>query len=112
MAERKRKAADQAATTTTAKRGRKPAAAKAAQQVNLPIDSDEVVTLVKKEEAKPEKSLYKVECRSVLNVRSGAGMEYPVIKQIPNGSEVAVMEKDNGWGRIGENEWVMLQFLK
>ena len=107
MAERKKKAADQAATTTTtAKRGRKPAAAKAAQ-VEKPVKPE-----TKPAETAEQKTTYKVECKSVLNVRSGAGKEYLVIRQIDNGSDVDVFEQANGWGRIGANEWVMLEFLK
>lgn len=104
MAERKKKAVDQAATEAKPKttRGRKPAAAKAEK----PIEP------VEKAEAAPEKDNYTVACRSVLNVRSGAGKQYPVIKQLPNGSDVSVYEQAEGWGRIGPDEWVMMEFLK
>ena len=106
MAERKKKAADQAATaTTTAKRGRKPAAK--AAQVEKPVKPE-----TKPAETAEQKKAYKVDVKTVLNVRSGAGKEYPVIKQLDNGSVVDVYEQANGWGRIGANEWVMLEFLK
>ena len=48
----------------------------------------------------------------VLNVRSGAGEEYPVIAQIKNGTPVVVSEEKNGFGKIGEGKWVMMTKLK
>ena len=102
MAERKKKAADQAATPTTAsKRGRKP---KTAEVKTEPVE--------KPVEVMPEKSIYKVVCNSVLNVRCGAGKQFAVVRQIPNETEIEVLEQADGWGRIGLDEWVMMQFLK
>lgn len=46
-----------------------------------------------------------------LNVRSGAGKEFRVVRQIPNATPVKVHELCNGWGRIGPNEWVMMSLL-
>ena len=106
MAERKTKAADQAANKPKSTRGRKPAAAKAAQ-VEKPVKPE-----TKPVETAEQKKAYKVDVKTVLNVRSGAGKEYPVVKQLDNGSDVDVYEQANGWGRIGANEWVMLEFLK
>ena len=104
MAERKKKAADQtAATVKTSTRGRKPKKAEVAQ-VEQAVEPVAAIA--------PEKSSYKVACKTVLNVRSGAGKQFAIVRQIPNDSDVAVYEQADGWGRIGPNEWVMLQFLK
>lgn len=48
----------------------------------------------------------------VLNVRSGAGEEYPVITQLKNDTPVTVSEEKNGFGKIGEGKWVMMTKLK
>lgn len=47
-----------------------------------------------------------------LNVRSGAGKEFKVVRQIPNNTTVIVYELNNGWGRVGPDEWVMMSLLK
>ena len=48
---------------------------------------------------------------NVLNVRSGAAKDFPVISQLKNGTVVTVYEKENGFGRIGDGQWVMLDLL-
>ena len=55
---------------------------------------------------------YTVNVNSVLNVRSGAGTNYKVVRQLANGTKVTVYETSNGWGRIGNNEWVSMNYLK
>lgn len=109
MAERKKKAADQAVSETKQKttRGRKPAAK--VEQVEKPIESIEPV---EKAVPAPEKHSYTVACQTVLNVRAGAGKQFVIVRQIPNGSDVTVSEQVNGWGNIGPDEWVMMEFLK
>lgn len=54
---------------------------------------------------------YTVKVNSVLNVRSGAGTNYRVVRQLANGTKVTVYETSNGWGRIGNNEWVSMNYL-
>ena len=49
---------------------------------------------------------------NVLNVRSGAGKEFPVVRQIENGTTVTVYETANGFGRIAYGQWVMLDLLQ
>ena len=49
---------------------------------------------------------------NVLNVRSGAGKEFPVVRQLENGTKVTVYEKASGFGRIADGQWVMLDLLK
>ena len=60
----------------------------------------------------PEARCYEVCCSSVLNVREGSGKEHRVVRQIKNGLIVTVYEQANGFGRIGDGEWVMMDFLK
>lgn len=49
---------------------------------------------------------------NVLNVRSGAGKEFSVVNQLENGTTVTVYEKQNGFGRIADGQWVMLELLQ
>lgn len=48
----------------------------------------------------------------VLNVRTGAGKDFPVTAQLKEGTPVVVSEEKNGFGKIGEGKWVMLEKLK
>lgn len=47
-----------------------------------------------------------------LRVRTGPGLEYSIVDQLPNGSVVKVTETDNDWAKIDDGFWVMKQFLK
>lgn len=62
----------------------------------------------------PKEEKYVVACKSVLNVRAGAGREYKVIRQIPNGTIVTMLDYNphRMFGRIGDGEWVDVHFLK
>ena len=53
-----------------------------------------------------------VNAKSGLNVRSGAGTGYRIIKALPYGTKVTVYETSNGWARIGNGQWVSAQYLK
>ena len=59
----------------------------------------------------PSKNDYTVNVKTKLNVRSGAGKENPIVRLINDGDHVTVYEKENNFGRIGDNEWVCLDFL-
>ncbi len=49
---------------------------------------------------------------SNLNVRSGPGTNYKIIRKLSNGSRVTIYEENNGWGRIsGSQEWVSLSYI-
>lgn len=63
-------------------------------------------------EEKQQARKYVVSVSSWLNVRSGAGMEYPVIDKLNDGDAVIITEKNGEWGRIDDAGWVMLKFLK
>lgn len=41
-----------------------------------------------------------------LNVRAGPGLNYPVMRRLPQGAIVRLYEAAGEWWRIGENEWV------
>ena len=56
------------------------------------------------------KTMY-VTANGGLNVRSGAGTQYRVLKTIPKGSAVTVYAESNGWSRVGDGQWVSSQYL-
>ncbi|CAH2461175.1 N-acetylmuramoyl-L-alanine amidase activity [Bacillus mycoides KBAB4] len=41
-----------------------------------------------------------------VNVRSGAGAGYLVVRKASKGEKVTVYEEKNGWLRIGTDEWI------
>lgn len=49
---------------------------------------------------------------SALNVRSGAGTRYSVVKVISRGTQVTIYETKGSWGRIGDGQWVYMQYIK
>ena len=57
-----------------------------------------------------------VVCSTGVNVRSGAGTNYPVVGSAYNGQRVTVYEtvNNNGsfWGRIGDGRWISLNYVK
>ena len=56
------------------------------------------------------KTMY-VSANSGLNVRTGKGTNYRIIKALPKGTKVTVYEESNGWSRIGSGQWVSSQYL-
>lgn len=49
---------------------------------------------------------------SKLNVRGGPGTQFEVNGQLVRGSEVPVIERRGDWGRIDEDSWVHMDFLR
>lgn len=47
-----------------------------------------------------------------MNVRSGPGTSYSVVRKLPLGTSVTLYEEKNGWGRISSNEWISMQYVK
>lgn len=47
--------------------------------------------------------------RSGLNVRAGAGTNYPIVACFPYGTKVDIYEEKNGWGRC-QKGWISLQW--
>lgn len=50
----------------------------------------------------------------VLNVRKGAGIQYPIVKQLKKGGVYTVTEEKNGWGRLKscKDWWICLEYTK
>jgi len=57
-------------------------------------------------EPEPEPINYGKVLAWVLNVRSGVGASYPVVRTIKRDDLVSIFETKSGWHRIGDNEWV------
>ena len=49
---------------------------------------------------------------SVLNVRNGPGTGYKVVASLKKGTTVTVVETSNGFGKIGDNKWVSMNYLR
>jgi len=47
-----------------------------------------------------------------LNVRSGAGSSFAVMRKLALGEVVQVHEEKNGWLRISPSEWVMGTYVE
>lgn len=63
--------------------------------------------------ATPSGKTYRVIAVHGLNVRSGAGKNYPKCAPALNyGAKVTVYEVKNGWGRIGTGKWCCMDYLK
>lgn len=48
---------------------------------------------------------------SLLNVRAGAGIQYPIVDRVSKGAQFELLEKKDGWGRI-EKGWVSLEYVE
>lgn len=64
--------------------------------------------------AQSKNSGYKVQvtARSGLNVRKGPGSNYGIVKVLSYGTNTTVLEEVNGWGKIGNNQYIMLKYTK
>lgn len=50
-----------------------------------------------------------------LNLRSGPGMDYPIITKMPNGTTLYISQVISGWGYAwyaGSSGWVSMEFMK
>ena len=48
-----------------------------------------------------------------LNVRSGAGTEYPIVTTVHEKEAFTIVEEDNGWGRLKSGVgWICLQYTE
>ena len=54
---------------------------------------------------------YKVNASGGLNVRSGAGTDYEVVKTINNGASVTIVAKSGNWGQLSSGGWVCMDYL-
>ena len=48
---------------------------------------------------------------TALNVRTGPGTNYKVLNDLPNNTQVKVIEYENNWAKIGANSYVSNNFL-
>lgn len=64
------------------------------------------------EEVKQTSTIKKVVTANKLNVRSGAGMDYSVVRVIAKGDTVSVQDEKDGWAKIGNKEYVSSKFIK
>ena len=62
----------------------------------------------------PKYKEMKVCTKSKLRIRSGAGMEYPIVEFFPNDTIVNVYEEKDGWARVDESNslWVSMDYLR
>lgn len=82
---------------------------KATEEKNESVE--EPVMVEEKVEA-PVAKKYVVIADWFLNVRSVPSYNGVILKQLKKGAEVAVLETDGEWGRIGPKEWVNMKFLR
>lgn len=52
-----------------------------------------------------------VKVNTSLNVRRGPGTNYSYVKSLYNGNQVVIYEITNGWYRIGDNQWVIDDYV-
>lgn len=64
--------------------------------------------------AQPKNSGYKVQvtAKNGLNVRKGPSSNYGIVKVLAYGTNVTVLEEVNGWGKIGNDQYIMLKYTK
>ena len=57
---------------------------------------------------------YKVQitAKSGLNVRKGPGINYIKVGVLPKNSKALILAKSGCWGRIGNNRWINLNYVK
>lgn len=65
-----------------------------------------------KPEPVPASSKYKVSVNSFLSLRDGTNTSCKELGRLYNGAIVTITEQSNGWGRVGDNLWCSMQYLK
>ena len=66
------------------------------------------ITVDHEEWSQGEIMLYKIKVIIyALNVRSGVGTQFPIVRTVKAGTIFDVYEEANGWLKVGINEWVM-----
>ncbi len=48
---------------------------------------------------------------SNLNVRKGAGLDNEVINMLPNNTKVTILASNNGWCKVGVDQWVSKEYI-
>ena len=86
------------------------------KQRETPIEATVIkptpVTGLVVEDVKQTSTVKKTVTANKLNVRSGASMDSPVVRIIVKGDVVSVQSEENGWAKIGKNEFVSSKFIK
>lgn len=50
---------------------------------------------------------------SVLNVRSGVGVNYPIVTQVKKGEAFTIVDEVNGWGKLKSGKgWISLKYTE
>ena len=47
-----------------------------------------------------------------LNIRSGAGMQHPVVEVLPDGSDLVIEDKEGNWYKLGDHKWAYHSLIK
>lgn len=53
-----------------------------------------------------------VEDPTGLNVRSGPGMQHPVVEVLPDGTPVVIEDKEGNWYKLDDNKWAYYKLIK
>lgn len=95
-------------TKPRAKKETKPRAS--TKKIDDPVIVEE--TIIEEPSSAPSVKSYKVIAKHGLRVRTGASFDDKILRVLPYGTKVTVYEESNGWGRIGNGEWVSMNYLK
>ena len=116
MATKKTTAAEETAQKPEPKTTKKKTAPKAKPATDPKPEKkieDQPEQIIEPEKApEPKGKTYTVQVKTRLNVRSGAGKDNKIIRQLENGTKVTVTAEKNGWAEISPNNWVDKTFLK
>jgi N-acetylmuramoyl-L-alanine amidase len=53
----------------------------------------------------------RVQVSEYINVRTGPGTQFPKVKTLPNDTVIKIYEIENGFARLGDDEWVNNSFV-
>lgn len=56
--------------------------------------------------------MYTVSVNSFLNIRNEANSNAKKMGELYNGAKIIVLEEQDGWGKIGDNLWVSMDYLE
>ena len=60
----------------------------------------------------PTSNKYKVSVNTYLSLRDGTNTECTELGRLYNGAIVTITEQSNGWGRVSDNLWCSMKYLK
>lgn len=82
-----------------------------AQEPDLSIKETKIEVMTPEEVQKLEKG-YFVLVPGFLRIRNGPGINFEEVGTIFDQNRHYVFEENNGWGRIGDDQWIMLQYTE